>query len=324
MINRKKIIKILGIAVLVILALGLIGFITINTGDLPSYEVEQIDLQVERTPERVERGKKLALMLCANCHKSTETGALTGTRMHDAPPEFGEIHAPNITQDRTHGIGDWTDGELLYLLRTGVKRDGRYAPPYMAKFPTMADEDLYSLIAFLRSDDPLVAADPTPDRPSNPFFLTKLLCKVAWKPFPLPNEPIARPDTSDRLALGKYLAHNLDCFSCHSADFKTNNFLVPEQSPGYFGGGNKPLNREGQVVLTSNLTPDPETGIGKWSEEAFIKAVKYGLKEGAPALQYPMTPYTALSDAEAGAIFHYLKTIPPIVNKVERTVEAGY
>ena len=73
-------------------------------------------------------------------------------------------------------------------------------------------------------------------------------------------------------------------------------------------------------MLTSNLTPHPETGIGSWTEAQFVKAVKYGIKDGEPALQYPMTPYTRLSDKEAAAIFHYLKTVPPIDNKIARSI----
>ncbi|MFQ5335753.1 MAG: hypothetical protein ACE5DN_06730 [Flavobacteriales bacterium] len=121
------------------------------------------------------------------------------------------------------------------------------------------------------------------------------------------------------MALGRYLAINLDCFSCHSSDYSTIDFEHPEKSEGYFGGGNKPLSMDGKVMLTSNLTPDKETGIGSWTEAQFINAVKYGTKEGEPALRYPMTPYPLLSDYEAGAIFTYLLTIPPIANRVERS-----
>ena len=163
------------------------------------------------------------MMLCVNCHSDPKTGKLTGTQMLDAPTEFGKIFSANITQDKTHGIGDWTDAELMYLLRTGIKKDGKYAPPYMAKLPTMADEDIEAIIAFLRSDDPLVAADATEDFPTEPSLLTKFLCMVAFKPLPMPKQEIILPDTTDKIALGKYLAHNLECFSCHSADFKTNN-----------------------------------------------------------------------------------------------------
>jgi mono/diheme cytochrome c family protein len=230
------------------------------------------------------------------------------------------IYAPNITKDKTYGIGNWTDGEILFLLRTGIKKDGKYAPPYMAKLPNLADKDMNAIISFLRSEHPLVAADPTPDQPSQPSFLTKFLCQVAFGPFEMPKGKISMPDTANQVAWGKYLAHNLDCFSCHSADFKTNNFLEPEKSEGYFAGGNKPLNLEGKVVLTPNLTPDPETGIGKMTEEQFIRVLKTGLKEGTAAMQYPMFPYDKLSDKEASAIFKYLKTIPPIKNKVERVI----
>lgn len=314
----KKVLKIGGMLLGILLLLVLAVVLFVNVRGIPSYEVEKLDYTVDVTPERVMHGKKLAGMLCANCHMNPETGRLSGTHMQDAPPEFGEIYSANITQDQQYGLGRYTDGELVFLLRTGIKRDGSYAPPYMAKLPAMADEDIDAIIAFLRSDDELVQAVNTPAQTSKPSFLTKLLCNVAFKPLPMPTARISRPDTTDQLALGKYLAHNLDCYSCHSADFKTNDFLTPEHSKGYFGGGNKPLNRKGEVILTANLTPDPETGIGSWSEEQFVKALKYGLKDGEPALQYPMTPYTSLTDYEAAAIFKYLKTIPPIRNKVVR------
>ncbi|WP_216593764.1 cytochrome c [Flavihumibacter sp. ZG627] len=112
----------------------------------------------------------------------------------------------------------------------------------------------------------------------------------------------------------------MECFSCHSADFKTNDFLVPELSEGYFGGGNKPLNEEGKVMPTPNLTPDKATGIGNWSEEKFVKALKSGIKDGEAALRYPMKPYPELTDKEAAAIYKYLMSIPSISNKVERNL----
>lgn len=317
----KKILKILGILLGAIVVLALLGFVYINSSGIPKYPVDIPKYTAKASPEALARGEKLVSMLCAGCHLNKESGNLVGHQMLDAPPEFGTIYSANITADPTYGIGEWTDGEILYLLRTGIKRDGQYAPPYMAKLPTMSDQDINAIIAFLRSGHPLVAADPTPDKMTEPSFLTKFLCRVAFKPFPMPEAPIPMPDSNDQVALGKYLAHNLDCFSCHSADFKTNDFLNPEKSAGYFGGGNKPLNQKGEVVLTANLTPDPETGIGSWTREQFIQALKYGIKgNGQPALQYPMAPYTLLTDHEAGSIFEYLRTIPPIKNKVERSM----
>jgi mono/diheme cytochrome c family protein len=318
--KMKKALKIIGIVLLVIIAIGATGFIVINSSDIPSYPTADFDYQVKVTPEAVARGEKLARTLCAGCHMDHKTRKLTGTQMLDAPPEFGTIYSANITQDKTYGIGNWTDAELVYLLRTGIKRNGQYAPPYMAKLPNMADEDINAIIAFLRSDHPLIKADATPDKPCEPSFLTKMLSRVAWKPFPMPNEPISLPDSTNMTELGRYLAHNLDCFSCHSADFKSNDFLEPEKSVGYFAGGNQPLDKEGRVMLTPNLTPHPETGIGSWTDEQFIKAVKYGIKENEPSLQYPMSPYSRLTDTEARAIYQYLQTIPAIENKVQRSI----
>ncbi|TWO32097.1 cytochrome c [Seonamhaeicola sediminis] len=315
----KKILKILGIGIAAILGLIAIFLLYIGLTDIPSYKVEQIDFHAKSTPQALERGKKLTMMLCANCHMNSETRKLTGKRMLDAPPEFGKIYSQNITQDKEYGIGNWTDGEIVYLLRTGIKKNGQYSPPYMAKLPKMADEDINAIIAFLRSDDPMVVSSAIPDTPTKPSFLTKLLCRVAFKPFSMPNKTIEMPDPNNDIELGKYLAHNLDCFSCHSADFKTNNYMDPSLSEGYFGGGNKPLNEEGRVMLTQNLTPDKETGIGTWTKEDFINTVKYGIKKGENAMRYPMAPYTQLTDKEAGAIFEYLQTIPAISNKVERS-----
>lgn len=316
----KKALKILGILALVLIVFLLIGFIYIKSSEIPSYEVQTVSFTASGSPQAIERGQKLTTMLCANCHKSPTTGKLSGTQMLDAPKEFGEIHSANITNDKTYGIGSYTDGELVYLLRTGIKRNGQYAPPYMAKLPHMADADIDAIISFLRSDNPLVQGVAEASIPTSPGFLTKLLCRIAWKPFPMPEKAIPMPDTNNTTELGKYLAHNLDCFSCHSADFKTNNFMQPELSVGYFAGGNKPLDKEVRVMLTPNLTPDQATGIGKWTEDQFVQAVKFGFKEGEHALVYPMTPYLQLTDPEVKAIFAYLQTIPPITNKVERSL----
>lgn len=316
----KKILKIIGIGVAILISVVAVFLLYVAVTDIPSYEIKTIDYTAKITPEAIERGKKLTIMLCANCHMDNETRKLTGKRMLDAPPEFGDIYSQNITQDKQYGIGNWTDGELVYLLRTGIKKNGQYSPPYMAKLPNMADEDINAIIAFLKSDDPLVAANAVPDTPTQPSFLTKLLCRVAFKPFPMPDKKIDMPNPNNAVELGKYLAHNLDCFSCHSSDFKTNNYLNPTLSEGYFAGGNKPLDEEGRVMLTQNLTSDKETGIGNWAKADFINAVKYGIKKGENALRYPMVPYTQLTDEEAGAIYEYLQTIPPIKNKVERSV----
>ena len=158
--NMKKILKMLGIGLLVVAVMALAVFLFVNSSPIPSYEVKEIAYQVDSSPESIERGKKLTTMLCAGCHINRETGKLTRTLMKDAPLEFGEVYSQNITQDNEFGIGAWTDAQLMYLLRTGIKKDGQYAPPYMAKLPLtpysqLTDEEAGAIYDYLRTIPPI-------------------------------------------------------------------------------------------------------------------------------------------------------------------------
>ena len=76
---------------------------------------------------------------------------------------------------------------------------------------------------------------------------------------------------------------------------------------------------DGSTISSMNLTMDEETGIGRWTEEEFVKAIKTGIvPNGQPALRQPMKPYTDLTEGEAKAVYAYLKTIPKVNNHVER------
>jgi mono/diheme cytochrome c family protein len=289
-------------------------------GGIPNFEPGKVELKIEVTPERVKRGKKWATLLCAECHKDPTTGKLNGKLMVEAPPEFGPIVSRNITRHPVKGeTAKYTDGQLAYLIRTGIGHDGRYVPPPMAKLAHLADEDLASIIAFLRSDDELVQpVDQDPPGRSQPSFLMKFLCNVAFKPLPYPDKPIAAPVPTDKVAYGKYLVFNLDCWTCHSADFKKMNIFQPDQTPGYLGGGNTVYDLRGQQVTTANITPDPETGIGKWSEADFVRAVRKGFRPDNTLLRYPMAIMPDLTDEDAAAIYAYLRTVPVITNKIVR------
>jgi mono/diheme cytochrome c family protein len=303
---------------LLIAAVG--GFLLfVQIDGIPKYPVEKIDVKVESTPERVARGAKLATLLCATCHLNPTTGALTGKRMLDAPKEFGEIFSRNITQHPDKGIGKWSDADIVYLLRTGVRPDGQYYPPWMAKLPHMSDEDLASIVAFLRSNDPRVApANVDPPGVTRPSFLSKLLSHVAFKKMPYPDHAIVAPPKSDKVEYGKYVVMGLDCFSCHSADFKTNDFQNPDKSVGYLGGGNPVLGLDGKAVPSANLTSDDATGIGKWSEAEFARAVREGVRPDGHVLRYPMVPMASLDDEEVSAIYAYLRSIPKLRHAVAR------
>jgi mono/diheme cytochrome c family protein len=313
----KKVLKIMGaIVVVALLAAG--GFAAkVAIVGIPSYKPGNVQLKVEATPERVQRGRKWAHLLCAECHKDPSTGKATGRRMDEAPPEFGLIVTKNITQDPAHGIGKYSDGELAYLIRTGIGRDGRYVPPPMAKLPHLADEDLLSIIAFLHSNDELV--QPTavdPPGVSQPSFLMKFLSTVAFTPLVYPDKPIPVP--TEKVAYGRYLLVNLDCWTCHSADFKSMNIGEPEKTPGFMGGGNTVFGLRGEKLLTANITADDETGIGKWSEADFVRALRKGFRPDNQLIRYPMPLMPELTDEDAAAIYAFLRTVPKIHNAVAR------
>jgi mono/diheme cytochrome c family protein len=309
----RKIFRLLGGLVLVAVV-AIAGFITfVAARGVPTYDAPKLaPITVARTEAQVLRGQKIASMLCVQCH-SVPGQPLRGKLLPDLPAEFGDVWTANITQDKEHGIGGWTDAELIHLLRTGIRRDGRYAV-VMPQFANMADADIQAIVAWLRSDDVVLRADATPSHPNSYNFLVKLLTNTVMKPLPAPAAPIPMPDTTDQIAYGRYVADGLiACFACHSADFKTMNPLHPEQSGGYYGGGNPMLNMQREVIPSSNLTPDKTTGLAAhYTEASFVKAVRYGQAHDGRPLRYPMIPHSGLTDSEVKAIYAYLQTIPAL------------
>lgn len=307
------------IVVIILVLIG--GFATfISIKGVPNYTAEKFTMKVESSPARVERGRQLSAMLCNDCHMNPNTKKLTGRRM-DEIPQFGTVYSRNLTNDPVHGIGKMTDAQLYYLLRTGIRPDGRFLP-IMAKLQKMSDEDLQSVIAFLRSDNEWVQADPTPDVDSKYSFLAKFLTNMKLiKPMPF-YKSVPEPDTTDKVKWGEYVSlYRVECYTCHSKDFTTDDFVNPPNSKGFFGGGNKFEMPDGSKIYSLNITMDDETGIGKWTEDEFVKAVKTGIvPNGQPSLRQPMKPYVYLSDGEVKAIYSYLKTIPKIHNKVDRKI----
>src|SRR5208283_4367542 len=129
------------------------------------------------------------------------------------------------------------------------------------KFPHLSDEDLKSVIALLHSDKPYVQASEIPKVPSKPSLRTKFLCLVAFKKIPYPTQPIVEPDSTNLVALGKYLVTGrYDCYPCHSHDFKKCNMEFPELSEGFMGGDNTLIQLSGKQIHSANLTMCTKTG----------------------------------------------------------------
>jgi cytochrome c2 len=323
----KKVAKWLAAGAAMLVATAAIFLAYVGVRGIPRYPHAAVVRHVEVTEARVAAGRKIATGLCTGCHLNASTGRLSGKRLADLPAAFGEIYSRNITGSKSHGIGAWTDGDLAYLLRTGVRPDGTYLPPYMIKLAHLSDDELDDLIAFLRSDDALVhPVDASPPGISRPSLLVKALSHVVMKPLPCPAARVTAPPRTDLVGYGRYLVTSRDCFGCHSADFKSTNAMEPEKTPGYFGGGNVLIGGNGEEVLSANLTPDPKTGIGRWTATDFVRAVRFGISRGGTVLHYPMEPRPEFDDADLGAMFAYLKSIPVIENRVARfrdTVPAG-
>jgi mono/diheme cytochrome c family protein len=106
---------------------------------------------------------------------------------------------------------------------------------------------------------------------------------------------------------GEYLALAGDCISCHTA---------PGGKP--YAGGLKMQTPFG-YLLSPNITPDVETGIGSWSKDDFARALHDGInKKGQdlyPAM--PFTSYTKVTRADVDAIYDYLSTLKPVSNAVK-------
>ena len=315
----KKILKWLGYILLGIVGLLLCVAAYIQLAPMPTYEVKAPSLHIAADSVRLAEGRRIVLSNCAHCHRSTD-GKLGGDLLsNDA--QFGKMWTANITQHPTAGIKNYSDGELAYLLRTGIKRDGHFAGPWMT-FPLMSDEDLASVITFLRSDAPEVQPSENRQPPAELTFLGKMILKLFIKPtLEYPKQPIVAPPPSDKVAYGRYLATGvLECSRCHSASFETNNDLEPEKSVGYFGGGNPVADGENKPVNSANITPDRETGIGAWTEAQFADAVRFGKRPDGKALSHLMPPMSMLRDDEVSAIWAYLQTVPPLKNVVQRGV----
>lgn len=317
---RMKLFKILTALVLILL-LMLAAFVAyIHFSGIPDYPKPIVPMmEIKCDSISTAEGARIASMICVNCHLGND-GKLSGGFMKDLDPAFGKAWVANITSDPEAGIGKRTVGELAYFLRTGVKANGYYAPPWMPKFHGLSDQDMQAVLCFLKSDHPWVAPSGQVHPTRQPSFLAKILAHFVMKPLEFPTDAVVSPDTSNRIAYGKYVLQNkVECYSCHSADFKKQDPLMPEKSLGYLGGGNTLIDLEGKKIYSANITMHPEYGIGKWTYDDFRKAVKEGKRPDGKSLRYPMAIYSTMMDYEIEAIWAYLKSVPVLDNPVDRT-----
>lgn len=285
---------------------------------LPTYDdVPAAEVTVEASAERIERGRQLVADACAVCHSSAEDPHLTGRVLREAPDDWGTIVAPNLTGHRDSGIMDVSDGALIRALRTGIGSDGRFLVPYMPRYPRMSDEDLASIIAFLRSDDPWVLAAAVEPKGSAPSLWAKARSRLTWRPRELPAGPISAPPAGDALALGAYLVEDvLQCNLCHGSTVEMIALERPTEDEDFLSGGIAMTDHNGEPLYGANLTFDAVSGIGEWTLDEFIAAMRDGVRPDGTRLRWPMRRYLGLGDDELAAIYAYLSNVPHVARDV--------
>jgi mono/diheme cytochrome c family protein len=124
------------------------------------------------------------------------------------------------------------------------------------------------------------------------------------------------------VARGQYLATIMDCAGCHTPGALAGQPEPDRQLAGSVIGFALP---GGGIVYPKNLTPDLETGLGRWTEEEVARAVRQGQSRDGRALipVMPWPSYSVLAEADARAIAAYLKSVPPVRFAVPRDTRPG-
>ncbi|MEZ5317579.1 MAG: hypothetical protein R2752_09285, partial [Vicinamibacterales bacterium] len=247
------------------------------------------DVVFEATPARRDAGEYLVegVLQCFVCHSERDWSK------PGAPPVEGRagagavwwdkpwLVAPNLTPDPETGIARWTDDMLARAIREGVSHDGRILDPQMwsASFRNLTDEELASVVVYLRSRPPVRNALPVTTPPAG--------ADPPDPPAPRSGTPMAFVSGLER---GGHLVALADCAGCHSS------WHTP-RNPGLFGGGNL-IERAGGRAFSANLTSAP-SGIPYYDAAMFREVMRTGRVKGRTL--NPVMPWTAfrhLADAD--------------------------
>jgi len=211
----------------------------------------------DRTPTRLARGRYLVTSVsgCFSCHGETDwqasgfpvkAGTEGGGRVWDREG-LPFVTAPNITPDPETGAGRWTDDMLARAIREGIGHDGRLLSPNMwyRAFASLSDEDLASVVVYLRSLPPIRNVLPQTQIP--------LARKLRYVGLP---EPILAPvvvDVSAPQKRGEYLANIADCAGCHTSWYHPDAPMFTK----LFAGGNSIDGPNHFSIVSPNITSPP-------------------------------------------------------------------
>ncbi len=136
-------------------------------------------------------------------------------------------------------------------------------------------------------------------------------------------EPSLPPPMSDaeQVARGKYLVTILGCHDCHTPAY----FYGAPDTTRALAGSELGWKGPWGVSYPRNITPEPQTGIGAWSEADIVDAIRTGKRPDGRILLPPMPwpDFATMTDEDAAAVAKYLKTLTPVPHKVPDIVPPG-
>jgi mono/diheme cytochrome c family protein len=209
---------------------------------------------------------------------------------------------------------------LLRAVTQGVSKDGTPLFPLMPypHYGAMSEDDVHAVLAYIRT---LKAVEGTV-RPRTLNFPLNLIVRT----IPAANTYGARPSPEDTVAYGKYMTGAALCSDCHTP--------IDDQGtplPGMDFAGGMEFVETGYRTRSANITPDANTGIGSWTEQQFVDKFKafetqppavMGDNERAQNTVMPITAYAGMTREDLSAIYAYLRTVKPVVNRVEKFPDA--
>ncbi|MGH6895509.1 MAG: c-type cytochrome [Geminicoccaceae bacterium] len=275
----------------------------------------------EEAPDAVQRGGYVFHAgACDSCHTDHPNhGAfLAGGRRMATP--FGTFLVPNITPDPETGLGDWSAEDFRRAMIEGRAPDGsHYYPVFPYRWYTgMSDEDVADLWSYLQTVPPV--RNPVPPH-EIPFPLNFRPLLLGWKLLNFDQgETVSDPEQSEAWNRGAYLVNHLGhCGACHTPKllggvvYRSDKFLAGSVAiPGPY--------------FAPNITPHDVVGIGAWSTEDVVRAMKRAINpEGLP-IRGPMAEYVAsgsshLSQDDLEAVAVYLLSLPVDQGPVSETEE---
>ena len=261
--------------------------------------------------ERIARGQYTSDAAgCLGCHTDEAHGGQRFAGGRAITSDYGTLYPPNITPDPIYGIGSWSDSAFMRALRHGISADGTQLLPVFpfTAYTLMDNQDILDLRAYLRTQKP-VARQSRPHDLYQP--LTIRLMMPGWRLLWLGVGPLdTNPLRSAQWNRGQYLVRALGhCGECHTPR-SWNGVLDDSRTLAGNPNGN---NGES----TPNLTPDPETGLGRWSEADLMLLLELGLRPdgdvvGGTMAEVVRNSTSHLTLADRRAIVTYLKALPPL------------